>query len=168
MDVWHFSFDAATVKPDRAFYAGLTDLLGCGASELLMVGDTWRDDIVGAVEAGSRARWIDRECRASYARRFIAIRDLSDAYPDRRRAAQMTELKRLRSGIDANLDDLHAQQWALEAAHLRQILTDAPESEKAAAKRALNDHYDTRDQPETSRAALMQSAISTIAARKHE
>ncbi|MDQ0839790.1 HAD family hydrolase [Sphingomonas faeni] len=166
VDVWHFSFDAAAIKPDRAFYAGLTDLLGCEASELLMVGDTWRDDIVGAVKAGSRARWIDREGRASYARRFIAIRDLSDAYPDRRRAAQMTELELVRGGIDANLDDLHAQQWALEAANFRQILRDAPETEKAAAKRALNDHYDTRDQPETSRAALMHSAISTIAARK--
>lgn len=30
------------------------------ASELLVVGDTWRDDIDGAVEAGFRARWIDR------------------------------------------------------------------------------------------------------------
>lgn len=56
-----------------------------------MVGDTWRDDIVGAVEAGSHARWVNREGRASHARRFIVARELSDAYPDRRRAAQMTE-----------------------------------------------------------------------------
>ncbi len=167
VDVWHFSFDAGAVKPDGAFYAGLTAKLGCEASELLMVGDTWRDDIVGAVEAGSRARWIDREGRASPARRFIAVRELGEAYPDRRRAGQMTELELVRSGIDANLDDLHAQRWAIQAAHLRQTLTKAPDTEKPAAKRALDDHYDTRDQPETSRAALMRNAIATIAARKH-
>jgi hypothetical protein len=132
-----------------------------------MVGDTWRDDIVGAVEAGSRARWVDREGRASHARRFIAVRELGDAYPDRRRAAQMTELELLRTGIDANLDYLHTQRWALQTAWLQQILADAPETEKAAAKRALDYHYDMRDQPEASRAALMRNAIGTIAARKH-
>jgi len=167
VDVWHFSFDAGAVKPDGAFYAGLTAKLGCEASELLMVGDTWRDDIVGAVEAGSRARWVDREGRASPARRFIAVRELGEAYPDRRRAGQMTELELVRSGIDANLDYLHAQRLALQAAQLRKTLTKAPDTEKPAAKRALDDHYDTRGQPETSRAALMRNAIATIAARKH-
>lgn len=167
VDIWHFSFDAGAVKPNRPFYAGLTAKLGCEANELLMVGDTWRDDIVGAVEAGSRARWVDREDRASPARRFIAVRELGDAYPDRRRAAQMTELELVRNGIDANLDYLHTQRWALQAAQLRQTLTKVPETEKAAATRALDDHYDTRDQPETSRAALMRDAIVTIAAHKH-
>lgn len=51
-----------------------------------MVGDTWRDDIIGAVEAGSRGRWVDREDRASHARRFIAARELGDACPDRRKS----------------------------------------------------------------------------------
>jgi HAD superfamily hydrolase (TIGR01493 family) len=158
VDVWHFSFDAGVIKPDGAFYGGLTARLECDASELLMVGDTWRDDIVGAVEAGSRARWIDREGRASYARRFIAARELGDAYPDRRRAAQMTELELVRSGINANLEYLHARRWAFRTAQLRQTLIDAPDAGKAAAKRALDDHYDTRDQPETSRHALIRSA----------
>ncbi len=165
VDIWHFSFDAGAIKPDRAFYAGLTSRLECEASELLMVGDTWRDDIVGAVEAGSRARWVDREGRACHVRRFIAVRELGDAYPDRQRAAQMTELELVRSSIDANLDHLHAQRWAVRAGLLWQILTDAPDAEKAAATRALHDHYDTRDQLETSRAALVRDAIATIAAR---
>ncbi len=167
VDIWHFSFDAGAIKPQRAFYAGLTARLGCEASELLMVGDTWRDDIVGAVEAGSRARWVDREGRASHARRFIAVRELSDAYPDCRRAEQMTELELVRISINANLDHLHAQRWTVRAGLLRQNLADAPETEKTAANRALEDHYDMRDQPETSRAALMRNAIATIAARKH-
>ena len=124
-----------------------------------MVGDTWRDDIVGAVEAGLRAWWIDREGRASHARRFIAIRELGDAYPDWRRAPQMTELELFRSGIDANLDYLHTQRWALETARLRQTLMDAPDAKKAAAKQALDDHYAIRGEPETSRAALIRSAM---------
>ena len=131
-----------------------------------MVGDTWRDDIVGTVEAGSRARWIDRYGRASYARRFIAVRELGDAYPDRRRAAQMTEFELVRSAIDANLDYLHTQRWALQTAQLRQILTDAPDVKKAAAKQALDDHYATRGEPETSRAALIRSAMATVAAHR--
>jgi len=167
VDIWHFSFDAGAIKPERAFYAGLTTRLKCEASELLMVGDTWRDDIVGAVETGSRARWVDREGHASHARRFIAVRELGDAYPDRQRAAQMTELELVRSSIDANLDHLHAQRWALEGERLRKIATTAPNLEKVAAKQALYDHYDTRDQPEISRAALMQNAIATIVRRKH-
>ena len=79
MDVWHLFFAEGAIKPDRAFYAGLTAKLGCEAGELLMVGDTWAADIVGAVEAGSRAWWVDREGRASHARRFIAVRRLGDA-----------------------------------------------------------------------------------------
>ncbi|WP_277969865.1 HAD family hydrolase [Sphingomonas echinoides] len=119
VDIWHFSFDAGAIKPDKAFYAGLTTKLGCEASELLMVGDTWRDDIVGAVEARSRARWVNREGHASHARRFIAVRELGDAYPDRQRAAQMTELELVRSSINANLEHLHAQQWAVRVGLLR-------------------------------------------------
>ena len=166
VDIWHFSFDVGAIKPDRAFYAGLTARLNSEASELLMVGDTWRDDIVGAVEAGLRARWVDRESRASHARRFIAVRELGDAYFDGQRAAQMTELELVRSGIDANLAYLHSQRWAVQAGLLRQTLEDAPDVEKGAAKRALDDHYDTRGQPEISRAALIHNAIATIAARK--
>ena len=78
----------------------------------------------------------------------------------------MTELELVRSGIDANLDYLHAQRWALQAAQLRQTLTKALETGKAAVTRALDDHYDTRGQPEISRAALIHNAIATIAARR--
>ncbi len=110
VDVWHFSFDAGSIKPEQAFYAGLTAKLGCDPAELLMVGDTWRDDIVGAVEAGSRARWLDRDGRASYARRLIAIRSLADAYPDKRMTAQETDAELVRDSIDMHLPYLHTQR----------------------------------------------------------
>ena len=38
--------NAGAINPERAFYAGLMARLGCEANELLMIGDTWRDDIV--------------------------------------------------------------------------------------------------------------------------
>jgi len=63
IDVWHFSLDAGAIKPERAFYAGVTAKFGCEADDLLMVGDTWRNDIVGAVDAGSRAKWLNRDPR---------------------------------------------------------------------------------------------------------
>ncbi len=132
-----------------------------------MVADTWRDDIVGDEEAGLRARWVNRKGRAAHARRFIAVRELSDAYPDRLRAGQMTELELVRSGIDANLDYLHTQRWGFQTAQLRQALTDALEAEKAAAKQVLDDHHDTRDQSETSCAALMRNAIAAAVVHKH-
>ena len=166
VDVWHLSFAEGTIKPERAFYGGLTAKLSCEPGELLMVGDTWRDDIVGAVEAGSSARWVDREGRASHARRFIAVRKLGDAYPDRGPATQKTEMELVIESIDANLDYLHNQRWAIEAGRLRHAVANAYGEQRAAATQALNDHYDTRDQPEISRAALIRDAMATVQARR--
>lgn len=166
IDVWHFSFDAGAIKPERAFYASLTAKLGCEPDELLMVGDTWRDDIVGAVDAGSPAKWLDRDGRASYVRRFIAANGLADACPDRGSATRKTELELVIESIDANLDYLHNQRWANEMGRLRQVVERVPDAEKAAAKQAVKDHYDTRAQPESSRAALIQSAFDQMKARR--
>lgn len=76
VDLYHFSFDAGAAKPDRAFYDGLHTRLGCPPSEMVMVGDTWRNDFVGGVDAGMRAWWLDRANNPPYARRRVAIRDL--------------------------------------------------------------------------------------------
>ena len=163
VDVWHFSFDTGAIKPERGFYAGLTAKLGCMPSELLMVGDTWRDDIVGAVDAGSRAQWINRNGHPAFARRFIAVRGLSDVGWNLR--TTKSEIELLTEGIDANLAYLHNQRWANEMGRLRGIVESAPEADKAAAKQALNDHFDTRDQVEASRVFLVKSANDAIAAR---
>jgi len=67
------SFDAGAIKPERAFYAGLKALLGCDASELLMLFNMWRDDSDGAVEAGSRLAGRSLgPCFSS--RQFMAVR----------------------------------------------------------------------------------------------
>lgn len=91
VDLYHFSFDAGAAKPDRAFYDGLHTRLGCPPSEMVMVGDTWRNDFVGGVDAGMRAWWLDRANNSPYARRHVAIRDLWGALwslPSRKEASQ--------------------------------------------------------------------------------
>lgn len=77
----------------------------------------------------------------------------------------MTKTELARNSIDVNLAYLQAQGWARQAARLGLTLTNAPDAEKAATNLGRDDHYDIREQPETSRAALMRNAVATIAAR---
>lgn len=81
-------------------------------------------------------------------------------------AARKTEEELVRESIDANLPHLHQQRWAIEAGRLRGQIEKVPDAEKAAAKLALSKHYETRDDPETSRAPLVRSAMDQIAARQ--
>jgi hypothetical protein len=81
-------------------------------------------------------------------------------------APRKTEAELVRESIDANLPYLHSQRWAIEAGRLRGEIDKVSEADKAAAKEALSKHYDTRDNPETSRAPLVQSAMDQIAARQ--
>ena len=78
VDVWHLSFAEGAIKPDVAFYRPLLAKLCRKPEQLLMVGDTWHDDIVGAVGAGARAYWLDRTGQGSYARRFVTVSTLAD------------------------------------------------------------------------------------------
>lgn len=68
-------------------------------------------------------------------------------------------------GIDRHLPYLHKERWAIEATKLRRDIRTATGPEKEAAQRALQDHYDTLSQPETSRAPLVQQARENEAAR---
>ena len=78
VDVWHLSFAEGAIKPDAAFYRPLIAKLCRKPKQLLMVGDTWRDDIVGAVQSGARACWLDRSRQGSHARRFVTVSTLAD------------------------------------------------------------------------------------------
>ena len=78
VDVWHLSFAEGAIKPDAAFYRPLIAKLCRKPEQLLMVGNTWRDDIVGAVGAGARACWLDRSGHTSHARRFVTVSTLAD------------------------------------------------------------------------------------------
>ncbi len=55
------SEEMGCVKPSLDFFTGMTDKLGCSPEECLMIGDSLRSDIGGALRAGMNAIWIHHE-----------------------------------------------------------------------------------------------------------
>jgi FMN phosphatase YigB (HAD superfamily) len=61
VDVLVTSEEVNHLKPaPEIFYAAL-ERLGCEASEAVMVGDSWDIDVSGALNAGLRAVWFNRD-----------------------------------------------------------------------------------------------------------
>lgn len=58
-----FSCDVGMAKPSRAIYRHTSARLGIPPAQLVMIGDTRRDDVRGARRAGLRALHIDRSGR---------------------------------------------------------------------------------------------------------
>jgi putative hydrolase of the HAD superfamily len=54
------SADVRLRKPDRRIFEHLRDRLKLDAHEILFVGDTPRDDVLGATEAGMKTAWISK------------------------------------------------------------------------------------------------------------
>jgi len=48
------------LKPDLAAYEMMRKRLGLFPGEIAMVGDSWRDDVTGSLEAGWTAIWVNR------------------------------------------------------------------------------------------------------------
>jgi FMN phosphatase YigB (HAD superfamily) len=76
LDVACYSFEVGTVKPDRAFYVALSDLLQLDPEQILMVGDTMRCDYLGATSAGLKALHLDRRGNAPTEFSLVTIEDL--------------------------------------------------------------------------------------------
>jgi len=56
-----FSQDHGVEKPDPALFEVAMRQAGCGARELLHVGDSLEDDVAGTRRAGVRSVWLNRE-----------------------------------------------------------------------------------------------------------
>lgn len=54
------SAQTGLLKPDPRVFELLRKRLGLFAGEIAMVGDSWRDDVTGALEAGWTAIWVNR------------------------------------------------------------------------------------------------------------
>ncbi|MHB8361270.1 MAG: HAD family hydrolase [Thermoplasmataceae archaeon] len=61
------SFDSITIseevgvkKPDPAIFLTACDRLKCSPADVILVGDSWDDDVLGARSAGIRAVWFNR------------------------------------------------------------------------------------------------------------
>lgn len=60
IDVLVISEEVGIAKPAPRIFEVALERLGCDASEVVMVGDSWSADIMGAAAAGIRAVWINR------------------------------------------------------------------------------------------------------------
>lgn len=63
VDVLVVSEEAGVAKPDPAMFQIALDRAGVTAGEVVMVGDSWANDVEGARAAGIRAIWFDRAGR---------------------------------------------------------------------------------------------------------
>ena len=54
------SEETGFIKPDPRIFQVALERLQCRAEEVVMIGDAWRSDIVGAQQAGIRAIWLNR------------------------------------------------------------------------------------------------------------
>lgn len=79
LDIECLSFEVGHVKPDPGFYDALCRQLNLAPAEVLMVGDTWRCDYLGATAAGLQALHLDRRGNATPEQAAVSIRDLSGA-----------------------------------------------------------------------------------------
>jgi len=57
------SAETGLLKPETAAFEAVQKRMGLFPGELAMVGDSWHDDIEGALNAGWTALWINREGR---------------------------------------------------------------------------------------------------------
>lgn len=73
-DALVFSCDVGLAKPDPAIYVHVAEQLGLAPGELLMIGDTQRDDVRGPRAAGLRALHLDRHGRRG------DLRDLAELF----------------------------------------------------------------------------------------
>ncbi len=76
---WVFhSAELGSRKPGRAFFASIQQRIPARGSEILLVGDDWRDDYQAARQAGWYAVWIDRSAPNSAGDRLNSLESLTD------------------------------------------------------------------------------------------
>ena len=60
VDLLVTSEDVGVAKPDPAIFHAALEQLACRPDEVVMVGDNWENDIVGASRVGIRSVWLNR------------------------------------------------------------------------------------------------------------
>jgi len=70
-----FSYhDLRVKKPELIFFYRIQELLGCRPSDIIMVGDNYHQDIIGAKQAGWRTIWFNANCQIAPA--HLPLHDL--------------------------------------------------------------------------------------------
>jgi HAD superfamily hydrolase (TIGR01549 family) len=65
IDVLVVSEEAGCSKPDPRIFQIALERLQCEASDVVMIGDSWAADVIGASDAGIRAIWFNPQGRPS-------------------------------------------------------------------------------------------------------
>lgn len=77
------SEETGFIKPDPGIFRVALERIGCCAEEAVMVGDSWKSDVLGARQAGIRAIWLNRTGIAcpdpELARELLAFEPLVEA-----------------------------------------------------------------------------------------
>ena len=60
-DVYAWSYEVGTVKPDPKIYQYFMEQLNCQADEVLFIGDTYYADVEGPLSCGMHAKLINRK-----------------------------------------------------------------------------------------------------------
>ena len=80
LDVIAISEGVGIAKPDPRIFVHTLEKLQCSAEEVIMFGDSWSSDVMGACAAGIRVVWLNRYARAcpdsSLAREIAALEPL--------------------------------------------------------------------------------------------
>jgi len=76
IDVLITSEDIGTAKPDPAIFRAALDRIALRAEDVVMVGDAWATDIVGAQNAGVKAIWFNWRGSASPDAAVAEVRSL--------------------------------------------------------------------------------------------
>lgn len=58
------SEDCRSYKPRPEMFRRALGMLGCQASEVLHIGDSWSNGVVGAQQLGIAAAWVNRSGKA--------------------------------------------------------------------------------------------------------
>ena len=82
------SEETGSIKPDPLIFHVALERIGCRADEVVMIGDSWKSDILGATQAGIRAIWLNRT---------------GSACPDPALALELASLEPLEIALDAIL-----------------------------------------------------------------
>lgn len=84
VDFQIISAEHAIEKPDKKIFEIAAQKAGCDLNEIVHVGDTFIDDVVGAVESGAKAVWCNHRSQqidprlADYKDKAILVDDLSE------------------------------------------------------------------------------------------
>lgn len=80
IDYRFISEEVGLVKPARAFFVYMSEKMGIAPEKCLMIGDSMRSDIGGALAAGMQAIWVHKADRVAPCARVDSLEEIAEAW----------------------------------------------------------------------------------------